>query len=98
MTIEEKLDYIISLLEQKDEVKRFQKPTEQEVIDHFILEGHTKFDAISFYSYWESVDWKRGKAKMKNWKAAARNWRKKNYAQSACVTHHEKSALSDGFF
>lgn len=32
------------------------------------------FDASHFYDYYESVAWKVGKKKMKDWRAAVRTW------------------------
>lgn len=58
--------------------KRFTPPTRNEVLDH-MLTKHLPFDLAEvesekFINFYESKGWLVGKAKMKNWKAAASNW------------------------
>lgn len=55
--------------------KRFIPPKPEEVRAYMHGRG-TPIDADSFCDYWESVGWMRGKTKMKDWKAAARQWAK----------------------
>ena len=55
--------------------KRFVPPTPEQVREYMQSRG-TPIDADSFCDYWESVGWMRGKTKMKDWKAAARQWAK----------------------
>jgi len=62
----------ISILEQRS--TPFKKPTPEEVGQYFYIKESDHNEAIKFYNFYESKDWKVGKAKMKNWKAAARNW------------------------
>ena len=60
-----------------DKEKRFVKPTLDELTEHFktkINEQQAKVEAEKFFNYYESVSWKVGKTKMKNWKAAVVNW------------------------
>lgn len=53
---------------------RFTPPTTAEVAE-YITENHLNVNAERFVAYYESVGWKvGGKAKMKDWKAAVRNW------------------------
>ena len=50
-------------------------PTIEEVSEHFLLKDYTPLEAEKFFSYFESIGWLvGGKAKMKDWKAASRNW------------------------
>ena len=65
----------------KKQVKRFVKPTPQELIEHFNSKGSNQDESEKFFNYYESNGWKVGKNPMKNWKAAASNWAKNNYSQ-----------------
>ena len=49
------------------------KPTVDEVRAAIEEKGYTHVDAEEFWSYWESVDWKRGRVPIRNWKAALMN-------------------------
>jgi hypothetical protein len=77
-----------------DKEKRFVKPTVDELIEHFktkIDESQAITEAEKFFNYYESVSWKVGKNKMKNWKAAVVNWcgRMKQYAKPKPVSIDE---------
>jgi len=53
----------------------FQKPPIQHIQIYFEQKGHPKIEAERFFNYYESNGWLvGGKSKMKDWKAAARNW------------------------
>ena len=65
----------------KKQVKRFVKPTPQELIEYFNSKGSNQDESEKFFNYYESNGWKVGKNPMKNWKAAASNWAKNNYSQ-----------------
>jgi hypothetical protein len=54
---------------------KFHPPTIEEVIFDFESRSKTKENAEKFFNYYESTDWHSGRSKIKNWKAAARNWR-----------------------
>jgi len=57
---------------------RFKKPSLEEV-KNYMLEYGTQnyiFEAEAFFNFYESKGWKVGKNKMKDWKAAVRNWSK----------------------
>lgn len=56
--------------------ERFKKPTREEVREYF-KEKSFIIDADYFFDYYESVNWYRGKSKMKNWKMTANNWNAK---------------------
>lgn len=50
-------------------------PLPEEVYEYFVSQNSTKIEAEKFFNYYSSNGWKiGGKAKMKNWQAAARNW------------------------
>tara|TARA_R100001163_G_scaffold65778_1_gene64762 strand:- start:3826 stop:4446 length:621 start_codon:yes stop_codon:yes gene_type:complete len=53
--------------------KYFKKPNIDEVKNYCILRKNN-IDAEAFWDFYESKDWFVGKSKMKDWKAAIRNW------------------------
>lgn len=55
------------------ENSRFKKPTVEE-IKAYCQEKSYQVDAENFYTYYESVGWKRGKTPMKSWKMTLANW------------------------
>jgi hypothetical protein len=57
--------------------KYFKKPTISEVED-YCKERKNNVDAEAFWDFYESKDWFVGKSKMKDWKAAVRNWERGN--------------------
>ena len=54
--------------------KRFTPPTYQQIIDYCKELCITPIDANRFIDFYESKGWYVGKNKMKDWKAAVRNW------------------------
>jgi len=62
----------------KTVVKRFAKPEPLELANYFLEKGSSKEEAEIFFNYYESNGWKVGKNVMKNWKAAASGWIKRN--------------------
>lgn len=61
------------LEETKAKVKRFKKPTVDEIEEYCRTSGY-QIDANRFYDHYESNGWKVGKNPMKDWRAAVRNW------------------------
>lgn len=57
------------------ENKRFKKPTIEEVKKHLEDINCYSVNPEAFVAFYESKDWKVGKNKMKNWKAAITTWR-----------------------
>ena len=55
---------------------RFKKP---DILDikNYCLERKNNVDAEAFIDFYESKDWKIGKNKMKDWKAAIRTWERR---------------------
>ena len=64
----------------KAKVKRFAKPTIEEVVD-YCNERQNDVDAEKFYDYYSSNGWKVGKNAMKDWKASVRTWEKNTTQQ-----------------
>ena len=57
--------------------KRFVPPTSAEVMDYMYEKGvNSSTEPEKFIDFYESKGWVVGKAKMKCWKAAVRNWLK----------------------
>ena len=54
-------------------IARFSPPTIEEIKAYALEKGHT-FDTERFFDFYESKGWFVGKNKMKDWKAAVRNW------------------------
>jgi len=60
--------------EKKDiATKKFKKPSLSQ-INEYCEQKQYQIDSEYFYNYYESKDWMVGKNKMKDWKAALRNW------------------------
>tara|TARA_R100000995_G_scaffold12769_1_gene5141 strand:- start:2923 stop:3552 length:630 start_codon:yes stop_codon:yes gene_type:complete len=57
--------------------ERFKKPTVEEIV-LYCVEKNYNVIAIQFFDYYESKGWMIGKNKMKDWKAAIRNWHRRN--------------------
>ena len=55
---------------------RFKKPSVIDIID-YCKERNNNIDAEAFIDFYESKDWKIGKNKMKDWKAAVRTWERR---------------------
>lgn len=67
--------------------KKFHPPTVAEIKAYILKQGYT-IDADAFFDYYESKGWTVGRAPMKDWKAAVRNWQR-NQKQKA---PHEETA------
>jgi len=72
------------IVKAKVKVKRFTKPTIEEVAD-YCNERNNDVDADKFYDYYSSNGWKVGKNAMKDWKASVRTW-EKNTTQTQKVS------------
>lgn len=59
--------------EKNNNIKRFTPPTYEQV-STYCKERNNTVDAERFYDFYESKGWMVGKNKMKDWKAAVRNW------------------------
>ena len=61
----------------KPSTKRFVAPTLEEVEEYILANGYD-VDAERFINHYTSNGWMVGRTKMKDWKAAIRNWASKN--------------------
>lgn len=78
---------------------RFIKPTIQEV-QSYIAEQGLDMDAQAFVDFYESKGWKVGSSAMKDWKAAVRNWarrdrRKLNESYQVPVAEQKTETIDD---
>jgi hypothetical protein len=58
---------------ENEKIKQFKAPTVGELKNEF-----PNIDAESFHDFYTSKGWKIGKDPMKDWRAAARNWERRN--------------------
>ena len=68
---------VLSNGKENSKEKRFVKPTLDE-IQLYILDNDLNVDAETFFDFYESKSWKVGKSPMKDWRAALRNWNRRN--------------------
>ena len=59
----------------REPAKKFQKPTIEQ-IKAYCLEAGKNIDAEAFFDFYEAKGWVVGRAPMKDWRAAVRNWAK----------------------
>jgi hypothetical protein len=71
-----------------DNVKKFIKPTENDIRAYMIEQG-MQDESTRFYNYYEANGWKVGRNPMKNWKAAVITW-KKNQPQQQPVLNYKQ--------
>lgn len=72
--------------------KRFIPPTRDEVA-LYCLERHNHVDADRFVDYYTSNGWMVGKSKMKDWKAAVRQWERNPWTEEQYEKDKEMSGL-----
>jgi hypothetical protein len=74
--------------------KSFNKPTVEQIQD-YCKERNNTVDGETFFDFYESKGWLVGKTKMKDWKAAVRNWeRSDNIGKSGNFTGKVDKQLS----
>lgn len=74
--------------------KIFKPPTVEEVIEYANSIGHGEFDAERFVDHYETNGWMVGRTKMKDWKAAVRNWLRNNQNNSVLLGAQSNGAGS----
>ena len=75
---DELLDFLKLEAKPKRSPKKFTKPTVDELLEYADEQDFTHFDAEEFWDFYESKGWIVGRAKMKDWRAAARRWNREN--------------------
>lgn len=68
--------------EGKNKYNIFRAPAREEVMAYCIERGNS-VDVDAFMDFYESKGWMVGKNKMKDWRAAVRNWERSNASKSA---------------
>ena len=63
--------------------KRFAPPTPENVRGYCREMGYTNVDAERFVDFYAAKDWMIGKNRMKDWKAAVRNWARQDHSSAA---------------
>lgn len=63
----------------------FKRPTEEEVQAYINEKGYC-FDAAQFCDFYASKGWKVGSSPMKDWRAAVRNWARRDASRTAPAT------------
>jgi len=96
--LKERMDSLEEYLRKKYDTKggRFIKPTLAEIKAYCKERGNT-VDAEAFYDFYESKGWMIGKNKMKDFKAAIRQWEKREQDEKKVIkrpkSDHEWIAL-----
>ena len=71
---------------ERKEKEIFRKPIKEDLINYFAEIGYDDFTSMAkadkFFDYYESKGWLVGKAKMKDWKATCRNWKRNELEKS----------------
>ena len=67
---------------------RFQKPNLKDLKKYFLTLGNID-ESLIMYDYYESKGWKVGKAPMKCWKSATRNWIRRLNKQQTFPNHYD---------
>lgn len=70
----------------KEKATRFSPPTLDDVKSYCSEKGYTQVDPEKFVDFYESKGWMVGKNKMKDWKAAVRNWARSQRQESTAKT------------
>lgn len=88
-----------SIEKNKEQVKsrRFKPPSLEECMTNFQEAGSTSDEGEKFFNFYTSKGWMVGKSKMKDWKAAARNWIKRNNDERRQKTSAKTSPSRDEF-
>lgn len=84
----------------KEQVKKsrgFTPPNLEECMSTFEEAGSTTDEGEKFFNFYTSKGWMVGRSKMKDWKAAARNWIKRNNNEQRNTTTSKTSPSRDEF-
>lgn len=77
MEIENENEILDTINTKNKTTKRFVKPTIEQVKE-YMKEIEFNGDAEYFFNYYESNGWIVGRAKMKDWKSAVQNWKRRD--------------------
>ena len=76
--------------ESKEKSSRFSPPTHQDVLEYCKEKGYSNFNVDRFIDFYSCKGWMVGKNKMKDWKAAVRNWARSEKATNPNNTSGNK--------
>jgi len=96
-TVAESIDTSIEYNKEQVKSMRFKSPSIEECMNTFEEAGSSTDEGEKFFNFYESKGWLVGKTKMKDWKAAARNWIKRNNDEQRHKTTTKKSPSRDEF-
>jgi DNA-binding transcriptional ArsR family regulator len=83
--------------EQSKKSRGFTPPNLEECMSNFQGAGSTSDEGEKFFNFYTSKGWMVGRSKMKDWKAAARNWIKRNNDEQRNKTTAKTSPSRDEF-
>ena len=75
--------------------KRFAPPTQENVRGYCREMGYTNVDAERFVDFYAAKDWMIGKNRMKDWKAAVRNWARQDQSPVVKKPAAKKNAFQN---
>lgn len=86
--------------EHKKSNRRFAPPTYEEVREYCSSHALSNVNAESFVDFYESKNWMVGKSKMKDWKAACRNWNRSDNRRRGTGrnSNYEQRTVNDDDF
>jgi len=96
-TVAESIDTSIEYNKEQVKSGRFKSPSIEECMNTFEEAGSSTDEGEKFFNFYESKGWLVGKTKMKDWKAAARNWIKRNNDEQRNKTTTKKGPSRDEF-
>ena len=73
---------------------RFQKPTLEDVQEYVSSQGIV-IDCQAFLDFYESKGWKVGSTPMKDWKAAVRNWARRDRRNEIHIAEQKTETIDD---
>ena len=77
--------------EHKERNRRFAPPTIEEVREYCSTCGLENLDPQSFIDFYESKDWMVGRNKMRDWRAAARGWNRRQVSNASPSTRRRSN-------
>ena len=87
-------EYKNSPSEREETAKRFSTPTPDD-IRSFCQEAGLQVDADRFCDYYASRGWKVGSSPMKDWRAAVRNWARRDAGQAPAPAQVKRNSAGD---
>lgn len=96
-TVAQSIEHTIEKNKEQVKSRRFKPPSLEECMNNFQEAGSTTDEGEKFFNFYTSKGWMVGRSKMKDWKAAARNWIKRNNDEQRKSTTAKTSPSRDEF-